>query len=241
MEFRNLSFSYPGESSMVLDHLNFSLLSGQTLGIVGKTGSGKSTIAQLLLRLYDPQAGEVLLDETNLKSVHLGAWRTAVGYVPQDVFLFSDTIFNNIAFGKVGATEKEVWQAARMAALEETITSFPDGMHTLLGERGVTLSGGQKQRVAIARALIKKPSLYVFDDCLSALDAATEKEVLQNLRLFTQPSTSVIISHRISSVAHAHLILVLDQGRVVERGTHDQLLAQQGIYASLHERQQLQA
>ncbi len=241
IEFRNLSFAYPGESNVVLDHLNFSLLSGQTLGIVGKTGSGKSTIAQLLLRLYDPQAGEVLLDETNLKSVHLGAWRTAVGYVPQDVFLFSDTIFNNIAFGKVGATEEEVWQAARMAALEETITSFPDGMHTLLGERGVTLSGGQKQRVAIARALIKKPSLYVFDDCLSALDAATEKEVLQNLRLLAQPSTSVIISHRISSVAHAHLILVLDQGRVVERGTHDQLLAQQGIYASLHERQQLQS
>lgn len=241
IEFRNLSFSYPGESNMVLEHLNFSLLRGQTLGIVGKTGSGKSTIAQLLLRLYDPKEGEVLLDETNLKSVQLGSWRMAVGYVPQDVFLFSDTIFNNIAFGKVGATEAEVWQAARMAALEDTIASFPEGMHTLLGERGVTLSGGQKQRVAIARALIKKPSLYVFDDCLSALDAATEKEVLQNLRLLTHPSTSVIISHRISSVAHAHLILVLDHGRVVERGTHDQLIAQQGIYASLHERQQLQA
>lgn len=239
--FNEVSFAYPGQEEQVLKEVSFRLHPGQTLGIVGKTGSGKSTIAQLLLRLYDPQLGTIEIDGIDLKKGHLSHLRATVGYVPQDVFLFSDTIFNNIAFGKVGASEEEVWKAARMAALEDTIKQFPEGMNTLLGERGVTLSGGQKQRVAIARALLKQPDLYVFDDCLSALDAGTEKEVLQNLKELSKPCTSIIISHRISSVAHADLILVLDQGQIVEQGKHEQLLALQGIYASLHERQLVQA
>lgn len=235
--FDQVSFSYPNSTEFALKDISFEISPAQTIGIVGKTGSGKSTLAQLLMRLYDPQKGLIRIDDTPLKAGHLSNWRSEVGYVPQDVFLFSDTVFNNIAFGKVGASPEEVWQAARLAALESTINQFPDGMQTLLGERGVTLSGGQKQRVAIARALLKRPALYVFDDCLSALDAATEKQVLKNIRELSQPCTSVIISHRISSVAHADLILVLDYGRVVERGTHEQLLARQGIYAALNERQ----
>jgi len=239
--FNQVSFSYPNNQEWALREVSFEIKPSQTLGIVGRTGSGKSTIAQLLLRLYDPQQGAVTIGGSDLKTGHLSHWRSAVGYVPQDVFLFSDTIFNNIAFGKVGASEEEVWQAARMAALESTINQFPDGMNTLLGERGVTLSGGQKQRVAIARALLKEPALFVFDDCLSALDASTEKEVLQNIRELSKPCTSIIISHRISSVAHADMILVLDQGQIAEQGTHEQLIALQGIYASLNERQLVHA
>lgn len=239
--FNEVTFSYPSNNELALSKISFEIKPTQTLGIVGKTGSGKSTLAQLLLRLYDPQQGSIVIGGRDLKSGQLTNWRLSVGYVPQDVFLFSDTIFNNIAFGKVGASEEEVWHAARMAALESTINEFPDGMNTLLGERGVTLSGGQKQRVAIARALLKEPSVFVFDDCLSALDASTEKEVLQNIRHLAKPCTNIIISHRISSVAHADVILVLDQGAIVEQGTHDQLLALQGIYASLNERQLVQA
>lgn len=239
--FENVSFHYPNQQTNVLNQISFEVKSGQTIGIVGKTGSGKSTIAHLLLRMYDPQSGHVSIGNTDLKEGHLADWRRGVGYVPQDVFLFSDTIWNNIAFGKVGVSDEEVWEAARLAALDETINEFPDGMQTLIGERGITLSGGQKQRVAIARALLKKPGLFVFDDCLSALDASTEKDVLENIKQVTNSCTTIIISHRISSVANADQILVLDHGYVVEQGKHDELVSLQGIYAGLHERQLLQA
>ncbi len=235
--FDKVSFGYPGHENLALRNISFELKPGQTLGVVGRTGSGKSTLAHLLARLYDPQSGKVLMGGKDLKLLNAKHLRSQLGFVPQDVFLFSDTIYNNIAFGNKDASADDIAIAAQKAALEKTLEQLPDGIHTLLGERGVTLSGGQKQRVSIARAILRKPKMYIIDDCLSALDAKTEREILENLLQITREVSTVIISHRISSVAQADLILVLEQGELVEQGTHEELIQANGFYASIHARQ----
>lgn len=238
--FDQVTFAYPGSEIPAIKDISFKLKPGQTLGIVGRTGSGKSTLAQLIARAYDPQSGVIKASGEDIKKLHTSHFRSQLGFVPQDVFLFSDTIHNNIAFGNALSSSEEVEEAARLASLQNTLESLPDGIHTLLGERGVTLSGGQKQRVSIARAIMRKPKLYVIDDCLSALDAQTEQEILQNLLQLTEGVSTVIISHRISSVANADLILVLEHGEIVEKGTHAELIEKEGFYASIHARQRQQ-
>lgn len=238
IRWENVGFSYPNSQLAAIKNLSFELKPGQTLGIVGRTGSGKSTIAQLMGRLYDPQIGEIYVDGVKLRSLQPGAWRNQLGYVPQEVFLFSDSIYNNICFGVDHASESAVYAAAKAASLDETIKSFPEGYNTLLGERGVTLSGGQKQRLAIARAFIRQPALYIIDDCLSALDTETEQHILQNIQKITDNTTTIIISHRISSVQHADHILVLDQGEILAQGKHEALLAEGGYYTEVYTQQQ---
>lgn len=238
--FDQVTFAYTSGQLPVIKDISFELKPGQTLGIVGRTGSGKSTLAQLMARAYDPQSGVVKASGEDIKSLQVAHYRGQLGFVPQDVFLFSDTIYNNIAFGKAHASQEEIEEAARLASLESTLESLPEGIHTLLGERGVTLSGGQKQRVSIARAILRRPKLYVIDDCLSALDAQTEQEILHNLLQLTEGVSTVIISHRISSVANADLILVLEHGEIVERGTHAELIERDGFYATIHARQSQQ-
>jgi ATP-binding cassette, subfamily B, multidrug efflux pump len=238
ISFRKVSYTYPDNGIEALKEVSFDLKPGETLGIIGRTGSGKSTLANLLTRLFDPTSGEILVDGMPLTALHPGFYRSQIGFVPQDVFLFSDSIRNNIAFGSPEAAEAQITWAAEQAALRNTIERLPDGYDTVLGERGITLSGGQKQRLSIARAILKKPALYVIDDCLSALDTNTEKEILTNIHRFTSNVTSVIISHRVSSVMEADHILVLDQGAVVEQGAHEDLLALNGYYASIFSKQQ---
>lgn len=238
ISFKNVSYTYPDSGIEALKNVSFDLKPGETLGIIGRTGSGKSTLANLLTRLFDPTAGSILVDGATLTSLHPGFYRKQIGFVPQDVFLFSDTIRNNIAFGSIDAEEAQITWAAEQAALRSTIERLPAGYDTVLGERGVTLSGGQKQRLSIARAIIKKPAIYVIDDCLSALDTNTEKEILANIRRFTNQVTSVIISHRVTSVMEADHILVLDHGEVVEQGRHEELLRENGYYASIFAKQQ---
>ena len=211
---------------------------GEKIAIVGKTGSGKSTIAQLLLRVYDPQTGEISYDGKPLTSIDLAYLRDGISYVPQDGFLFSETIHNNIAFGLATATEQTVTAAAQLACIHNEINSFKEGYKTMIGERGVTLSGGQKQRISIARALIKKPSIVIFDDCLSAVDAKIEKEILNNLNLYLQDKTAIIITHRIFSLLEFDKIIVLEDGLMVEEGTHSELLARNGFYTEMYNRQQ---
>jgi len=238
ISFKNVSYIYPDNGIEALKRVSFDLKPGETLGIIGRTGSGKSTLANLLTRLFDPTEGEILVDGNALTALHPGFYRSQIGFVPQDVFLFSDSIRNNIAFGSIQADEAQIKWAASQAALSKTIDKLPEGYDTVLGERGITLSGGQKQRLSIARALIKKPAVYVIDDCLSALDTNTEKEILANIRRFTSNVTSLIISHRVSSVMESDHILVLDQGEVIEQGTHDDLLALNGYYALIFDKQQ---
>jgi len=228
------------EIHMELNDISFSIEPGQTLGIIGRTGSGKSTIVRLLLRLYDYSFGEIFLDGINIRKIPLAVIRERTGYVPQDGFLFSTTIRENIAFGKRDASDDEIIAAAKLARVWEDISGFPDGLDTVVGERGITLSGGQQQRIAIARALVKDPDLLVLDDSLSAVDADTEREILGNLRQFRAGRTTLIISHRVSAVQDADLILVMDDGRIIERGKHDELLAHGGFYRNLHEQQLLQ-
>lgn len=240
--FKNVSFTYPDSGITALKNISFEVPQGTSLAIFGRTGSGKSTIAGLICRLYDVNAGEILIDNKNIKNSSLNSLRSQIGYAPQDVILFSDTIAHNIAFSidKEQQNAEAIIQAAKDAAIYSNIIAFKDQFETVVGERGITLSGGQKQRISIARAIIKKPQLMIFDDCLSAVDTHTEEEILSNLKKVMVNKTSLIISHRISTVKNANQIIVLDQGEIIERGTHQQLLEKQGIYFEIHKMQLLE-
>ncbi|MBI1316409.1 ATP-binding cassette domain-containing protein [bacterium] len=237
IEFRNVGFTYPDSGIRALNDLCFVVEEGQTLAVLGKTGSGKSTLTALLGRLYDPTDGEIYLDGKPLREWDLGQLRRSLGFVPQDAFLFSETLRYNIAFGAHAATDEQIERAAKAAEIHDTILGFPEGYATRVGERGLSLSGGQKQRVSIARALVGDPALLVFDDCLSAVDTETESKILSNLLEISRDRSTLLISHRVSTVMHAHLIVVLDRGVVVERGTHDSLMSLGGVYADLYRRQ----
>ncbi|WGK64998.1 ABC transporter ATP-binding protein [Croceiramulus getboli] len=237
IQFKNVSFTYEDTNITALKNISFEVASGETLAIVGRTGSGKSTVLELLGRLYDIENGQLLIDHTPIDQLHLDDLRSAIGYVPQDAFLFSDTIKENIKFGKADASDEEVEQAARAAAVHDNIAEFNKGYDTVLGERGITLSGGQKQRVSIARALIRDPQILLLDDCLSAVDTETEEEILKNLKRETQQKTTIIVSHRISSAKNADTILVLEEGHIVQQGTHDELIKNEGYYRELYEKQ----
>ncbi|MDC7996260.1 ABC transporter ATP-binding protein [Altibacter sp. HG106] len=237
ISFNKLSFTYPDTNITALKEVSFTVKPGETLAIIGNTGSGKSTILELIGRLYDVPNGQLLIDDTPIKALNLDDLRGDIGYVPQDAFLFSDTIRNNIKFGKEDASEAEIIQATKDAAVHKNIVGFSKGYDTILGERGITLSGGQKQRVSIARAIIKDPRILLFDDCLSAVDTETEEEILQNLHEISQQKTTIIVSHRISSAKNADQIIVLDEGKIIQQGTHNQLVSTEGYYQQLYEKQ----
>lgn len=237
IEFRNVTVSFPGSGITALKDVSFKVEKGQTLGIIGKTGSGKTTLINLILRLADPDTGQVLMDGKNLKEFNLGALRNRIGSVPQEVFLFSDTIEDNIAFGMNEKQEDAVIRAAKDAVVYSNIIEFPQGFKTMVGERGITLSGGQKQRISIARAIIRDPDVLIFDDCLSAVDTLTEEKILGNLRRLMKDRTSILVSHRVATVKDADFIIVLDEGRIAESGTHDSLTRSNGLYASVYEMQ----
>jgi ATP-binding cassette, subfamily B, multidrug efflux pump len=239
IEFRNVNFIYPENNIHALKHISFKIGQGQTLGITGPVGSGKSTIITLLSRHYDVNSGEIVIDGKNIKDHNLDVLRRNYGVVPQEVFLFSDTIRNNICFGtqKTAVTDAEVQEVAMKAAVLENINAFPDKFETMLGERGITLSGGQKQRISIARALLGSPQVLMFDDCLSAVDTETEEEILNSLGKEMQNRTSIIVSHRISSIWNADLIIYLKDGEIAEMGTHDELLQLKKNYYTLYQMQ----
>lgn len=240
IEFNNLTFTYPDTGITALKNVSFSVKPGETLAIVGNTGSGKSTILELIGRLYDVEEGMLKIDQTSIRNLNLDNLRNSIGYVPQDAFLFSDSIKNNIRFGKEEATEEEVVNAAKNAAVHKNIIGFKKGYDTILGERGLTLSGGQKQRVSIARAIIKDPQILLFDDCLSAVDTETEEEILQNLFKISKDKTTIIVSHRISSVKNANKIIVLDEGKIIQKGSHEELVNINGYYKELYSKQLLE-
>jgi len=239
IEIRDLSFTYPGTETPVLSKITVTVEPGQTLAIVGRTGSGKTTLANLLVRVFDPPAGTVFIDGHDVLRLPLRTLRRQIGYAPQDNFLFSTTIADNIGFGGEFSQEA-IEAAAKQARLHDDIVGFPQGYRTMVGERGVTLSGGQKQRTGIARALVKNPRILIFDDCLSAVDTQTEEAILQELRRAMRGRTSILIAHRISTVKDADHIIVLDDGRIVEQGTHQQLLELDGLYAETYRRQLLE-
>ncbi|MBD1430922.1 MULTISPECIES: ABC transporter ATP-binding protein [Sphingobacterium] len=241
IKLENVSFTYPETGIKALDNIYLEIKAGQTVAIIGKTGSGKSTLSNLLLRMYDADKGKISFDGIDIKDFDYAHLRHQIGFVPQNVFLFSDTIANNIAFGLDTYTSEQVETAAKQAAVYENIKGFEEGFETHIGERGITLSGGQKQRVSIARALIKNPEILIFDDCLSAVDTKTEEEILHNLSQIMKDKTSVFIAHRISTIKNADHIIVLENGRIIEEGDHETLLALGGEYADLYEKQLLQA
>ena len=237
IEFKNVSFTYDDTNITALKNISFDVKKGETLAIIGKTGSGKSTILELIGRLYDIDNGEILIDKRNIQELNLESLRKSIGYVPQDAFLFSDSIRNNIKFGKTEASEEDIITAAKNASVHKNIIGFSKGYDTVLGERGITLSGGQKQRVSIARAIIHDPEILLFDDCLSAVDTETEEEILNNLFEITKNKTTIIVSHRISSAKNADKIIILEDGQIVQEGTHQQLLNTQGYYKELYAKQ----
>lgn len=239
IEFNNVSFTYPNSGLTALHNVSFRVKAGQSLAILGKTGSGKSTIANLLTRMYDINSGEILVDSTPIKEHNLSVLRQSIGYVPQEVFLFSETIHDNIAFGnkELKSLEEEVIQAAKQAEVHQNIVDFPKGYQTEVGERGITLSGGQKQRISIARAIMSKPQIFIFDDCLSAVDTETENKILNNLQQVMDKTTSIVITHRVSSAINCDQIIVLEEGKVAEQGTHHELLNRGGLYAEIYEMQ----
>ncbi len=234
IEFDKVSFTYPDTGITALKDVSFTVNPGETLTILGKTGSGKSTVLDLIARLYDVSSGEIRIDGIPLTEMDLETLRGAIGAVPQDAFLFSDTIENNIRFGKAGASAEQIRGAATQAVVHDNIAGFAKEYQTVLGERGITLSGGQKQRISIARALIKDPVIYLFDDCLSAVDTETEEAILANLKRASKDRTTLIVSHRVSSAINANKIVVLEDGHILQMGTHDQLLAQDGYYKELY-------
>ncbi|MEJ2420779.1 MAG: ABC transporter ATP-binding protein [Acidobacteriota bacterium] len=240
VEFRDLTFRYPAVSINALEDISFQIPPGGSLGIVGEIGSGKSTIAQVLCRIFEPGPGEVFLDGRDVLDMDLEDLRAAVAYVPQEAFLFSDTVEENLRIGNPEASRRDIEQAASVAALHEEILSFPKGYDTLLGERGITLSGGQKQRLCLARALLKEAPVLLLDDTLSAVDAGVEQQILDNLRNEIRKRSTLIISHRVSAVKHLDHILVLEDGRVIQQGRHEELVAQEGFYRDLVELQELE-
>jgi len=240
IRFENVSFTYPDTGIQAVKNVSFEVKPGEVLAIVGKTGSGKSTLANLLMRMYDVHSGTIRIDGQDIRQLPLQPFRSQIGFVPQDVFLFSDTIANNIAFGLDQVNPTEVEEAARRAAVYDNIVGFENGFETTVGERGLTLSGGQKQRVSIARALIKKPQMLIFDDCLSAVDTKTEEDILRNLSVVMRGKSTIFIAHRISTIKNADHIIVLDDGAIIEEGNHETLLALRGSYFELHEKQLLE-
>ncbi len=241
IELRNLSFAYPDAPTVpVLTDVSVTVKPGETLAVLGRTGSGKSTLPSLLLRMHEAQEGMILMDGHTMPEIPLAVLRRDIAYVPQDNFLFSDTLARNIAFGVDGARQKDIEEATIAACIHESIVEFPEKYETIVGERGVTLSGGQKQRSSIARALMKDAPILILDDALSAVDTDTERQILQNLKAYREDRTTIIIAHRISTIQDADHILVLDEGRAVEYGTHEELLAMNGLYRSIHDKQQLE-
>lgn len=240
IEFKNVRFTYPDTGIKALNNISFKIEAGKTLAIIGRTGSGKSTIANLLTRMYDVQEGEIKIDNKDIRDFALNNLRLQIGFVPQEIFLFSDTIENNISFGVSEKTEEKIHEAAKKAVIYENIMDFPDGFKTRIGERGITLSGGQKQRISIARAIIKEPQILLFDDALSAVDTNTEERILQNLGTIMKGRTTIMISHRVSTVKNADFILYIDQGTIIESGNHQQLINLKQNYYELHEKQRME-
>lgn len=238
--FDKVSFVYPDTGIQALKEVSFTVKPGELLAIIGRTGSGKSTIANLIMRMYDTTGGKILVDGSEIDQLNLNSYRSQIGFVPQEVFLFSDTIANNIAFSADVLDMPVVEQAAKNAAVYHNIMEFEQGFKTMIGERGITLSGGQKQRVSIARAIVKQPQVLIFDDCLSAVDTRTEEEILNNLGSIMQGKTSIIIAHRISTIKNADKIIVMDSGEIVEQGTHQSLMDKKGVYFELYEKQLLE-
>lgn len=238
--FKNVSFTYEDTNIEALKNVSFELEKGKTLAILGKTGSGKSTILTLISRLYDTSKGEIFIDNSSIKDINLNDLRDSIAVVPQDAFLFSDSIKNNIKFGKEDATDDEIMVVAKKAAVHENIINFSQGYDTILGERGITLSGGQKQRVSIARAFIKEAPILLLDDCLSAVDTETEEQILNNLMQLAQQKTTIIVSHRVSSAKNADKIIILEEGEIIQQGSHNQLIEVEGYYKELYNKQLLE-
>lgn len=240
IEFKNVTFTYPDTRITALKNVSFSINPGETVAILGNTGSGKSTILELLGRLYDVTSGSIFIDDIPIENINLTSLRNSIGYVPQDSFLFSDTIKNNIRFGKEDATEEEIIKAAKEAAVHKNILGFTKQYETILGERGITLSGGQKQRVSIARMLIKNPKILLFDDSLSAVDTETEEKIIKNIQKLGKEKTTILVSHRVSAAKNTNKIIIFENGHIIQQGAHNQLLKTEGYYKELYAKQLLE-